>query len=428
MILPFTIGRNLLETTLLTRKEIYGFSLFDVKYFFPVYLSDVFLLLIYQNYLSKGFTVYKKVSKLTISYKLAFVSFVTFIIFTAVRSIDHEFGDLIILSSIVLIKFLLIFFVVTLINFRKHKEKINQLIAASTLFQAILIIVEQFRGGNLAIFIEKTLPGMETGTASAEAGDILRANGTFNEPNIAAVFLLINVCIILPLAFRKILLRKQISSYLYLAVSLISLLAIIFTGSRSIYLLTCFVLGYYFLRYKKEITKIALFCWGKLSVKIAMALTIIVSFSYLFSRISSIPDVFNDKGSLSYRSELNRYVLLLSQRSILGIGLDMTPYYIAKNFKTMDSSPVIFDQAPAHNIFVQIITETGIFGLISFILFIYFALKDIIVINRPVNSFAVASIVYLFAAQFHPIFTSHPEIFSFFILYLSIANNLRLES
>ena len=54
-LLPFTIGRNILEINLLKQTEIYGFSLFDVKYFVPLYLSDLFLLLIYQNYFSNNF-------------------------------------------------------------------------------------------------------------------------------------------------------------------------------------------------------------------------------------------------------------------------------------------------------------------------------------------------------------------------------------
>ena len=51
-LLPFTIGRNILEVELMKQSEIWGYSLFDVKFFVPLYLSDVFLLLIYQNYLS----------------------------------------------------------------------------------------------------------------------------------------------------------------------------------------------------------------------------------------------------------------------------------------------------------------------------------------------------------------------------------------
>ena len=54
-LLPFVVGRNIIENTLISHREIYGFSIFDVKYFFPIYLSDLFLLLIYQNYFSEKF-------------------------------------------------------------------------------------------------------------------------------------------------------------------------------------------------------------------------------------------------------------------------------------------------------------------------------------------------------------------------------------
>ena len=427
MLLPFTLGRNILDVTLLTKGEIYGYSLYDVKYFFPFYLSDVFLLLIYQNYFSKKIFKKQKDFTIPISFSLASLFLSIFICLTALNSINHEFGQLIIFSSITLIKFLLIFLVTFLIDLKKRKSEIIQIIVASTLFQSLLIIAEQIRGGNIGKFIESTLPGIEIGTGTSEASDVLRANGTFNEPNVAAIFLLVNICIILPISIKKIFSGKQISNYFYVVVLLLSLLAIVFTGSRSLYFLTVIVFIYNIFRYKTEFIKIYQIFSKKNVVKIFIVTILISIFPYLINRIDTIKDVLTEKGSFSYRRDLNNYSLQLAQNKLLGIGINMSPYYLAKNFKTVDSTLVIFDQAPAHNIFIQVFTETGILGLTTFLLFLYFSFKGIYSSNHDINYFYIAAIVYLMAAQFHPVFTTHLEIFCLFLLYLSIANNIQLR-
>ena len=427
MLLPFVLGRNLVEITLLNTREIQGYSIFDVVYFFPIYVSDIFLLLIFQNYISNKLSSSGETIKLSKNYYWAIASFIMLIFVVSLRSLSHEFGYLIVLSSIILVKFLLIYCAIPLIDIKKHADKIYQCIAANTFFQAGVIIVEQIRRGNLGLFIEKTLPGMEIATRSSETRDIIRANGTFNEPNIAAIFLLINFCIVFSYALKNIESKKIRRGYLYLLISLISLLALVFTGSRSIYLVTFFAVIYYFLNNKETLVKLFSKLWQLKSIKIAITIAIIASAPYLFNRADTIRDVFNDRGGLSYRNEINRYTLLLSQKSILGVGINLAPYYLAINYKTADSN-FAFDVTPAHNIFIQLYTETGIFGLISIVLFIYFALKDKITLRKSMTSFTIASIVFLVAAQFHPAFTSHPEIFSFFMLYSSLANSMQFET
>lgn len=427
ILVPFTLGRNILEVTLIEKKEIYGYSLFDVIYFISFYLSDVVLLLIFQHYLSQKISKKEQRIKLTKNCFFASVAISMFVVLTAIRSINHEFGSLIIFSSVVLIKFVLIFLVPYLINFNKHKNTIIQIILSSTLFQAILIVFEQIKKGNIGKFIESTLPGIENGTYASESVDLLRANGTFNEPNIAAIFLLTNICIILPYFLNQIKTKKNYNNYFYLFIIFIILSAIIFTGSRSIYFLTFLAIVYFFFRNKNIFIKSFKILFSKLPLKITFFILLISITPYLFSRIDTLKDVLTEKGSFSYRSELNRYSLQLSKNNLLGIGINMTPYYLVKNFKTVDSNLVIFDQAPAHNIFIQIITETGILGLITFIIFLLFCFKKFIINPKFINKYTISSIAFLLAAQFHPAFTTHQEIFSLFLLYLSFANILKIE-
>jgi O-antigen ligase len=145
----------------------------------------------------------------------------------------------------------------------------------------------------------------------------------------------------------------------------------------------------------------------------------VISLPYLLTRINTLKNVFSSDGSLSYRRELNSHVLSLATNNYLGIGLDLTSYYIAKNFKTVDNQFVMFDQAPAHNILIQIFTETGIFAFLVFVFFIYYSLRHGLV--KKNNSFALAGLAYFLAAQFHPVFTNHFELTAFFFLYLGLS-------
>jgi O-antigen ligase len=198
-------------------------------------------------------------------------------------------------------------------------------------------------------------------------------------------------------------------------------LAIIFTGSRSICLLSGLFIVIITLKSRQNIEKYYILLKNKKYLIIFVIIATISAFPYLFNRFDSFKDVLTDRGTLTYRKELNKYSLKLNNNSLLGIGINMTPFYLVKYFKTVEAETVIFDQAPAHNIFIQIITEEGYLGFIIFILFLYFALRKFILNPKKINKYALSSILFILAAQFHPVFTTHPEIFSFFLLYLSFS-------
>jgi hypothetical protein len=422
-LLPFTVGRNLIETTLISQREIYGFSIFDVKYFFAIYLSDLFLFLIYQDYFSHKLFKDKILNNnqnnnIGRNFKIALISLMSFFSLIVIRSLIHEFSYLLFFGSLIIIKYILIFSLAFLIDFNKHKQDFYQIIVASVFFQSVVIFVEQFKGGNIGRFIENRLPGLEMGTLSSESTDLLRADGTFNEPNIAAIFLLMNFVILSHLVVETQFKNRKIN-YLYFLISLISLLAIIFTGSRSLYALSLIYLLFYFIKYKRKLVKVFKKFLKSNLVKLAVSGSLIIMLPYFFSRMDTVKNVFTDTGSLTYRTELNKTVLSMSYKKLLGYGIDLTPYYLAKNFKTVDSLPVIFDQAPAHNIFVQILAETGIFAFIFFLIFLYYCLK--IGFKSKNNYFSLATLFYLLAAQFHPVFTNHYQLTGFFFLYLGLS-------
>ncbi len=420
--LPLIVGRNIIETTLIDQREIVGFSIFSVKYFFPIYLSDLFLLLIYQNYFSEKFFAKNKQNihkKQASNKKLAipFISLSLFFCLVLIRSLNHEFSDLLFFASLIIVKYLLIFSLPLILNFKKSSKLFTQLLASSLFFHSIIIFIEQIKGGNIGRFIENRLPGLEMGTLSSESKDLLRADGIFNEPNISAIFLLINIVVLSNIAITQQNKNKKLS-YFYYIIIFLALVAIIFTGSRSLYAITIIYLFIFFYKHKKQAIRLLEKIWKNRLLKTLIISSLILILPYFLSRMDSVKNVFTDTGSLTYRSELNRTVLSMSYKKLLGFGLDLTPYYLAKSLKTVDSLPVIFDQAPAHNILVQILAETGIFAFIFFIIFVYYSLK--IGFQGKNKYFSLAALFYLLAAQFHPVFTNHYELTAFFFLYLGL--------
>lgn len=427
-LLPFTRGKNFIDTTLLTKEQLYGYTLFDVQYFFPIFLSDVFLFLLYQSYLSSKINRIH-FSSLPKSKTLLFAlsSYVLFLTSTLLRTITHPFGNLIFFGSLEMLKFLLIFLVPFILINKKNNSnwhtQIIQVLAAHTFFQSVFIFLEQLKGGNLGLYIENVLPGLENGTNTAELQDVLRSNGTFNEANITAIFLLMNSLILLHYCWKKygekIFQKFSLEITIYLSIIFLGFLAIVLTGSRSLYLLSFLSLLFIAYQRRKHILAIAKKILSYKKTILLLLIPLFLLLPYFLVRLNSLSDILNPHGSLSYRLELNKAALSLGNKNLLGIGIDMTAYYLGILYKTPQSQTVIFDQAPAHNIFVQLYAETGILGLFFFCSFLYFSLS--FVLKKKNNIFISGIIIYLLAAQIHPIFTNHLELASFFFLFLGLS-------
>lgn len=429
-LLPLTIGRNIIEATLINKNEIFGLTLFDVKYFVAIYLSDLFLLLIYQNYFSTKFFGKKEISSSNLNkgYQAPLILLTTFLTLILIRTINHEFAKLLFFGSSIVVKYILLFLSPHVINLAKKKNKniLYSSIASITTFHALIIFVEQVKGGNIGCFIENRLPGIEVGVRAAESSNLLRADGIFNEPNIAAIFLLMNGALLINNGLINFKSSKEKCNYLYLITGVLALFAIIFTGSRSLYGLTLLFLTFYFNKYQKIIIEFTTKIIKNKILILGIIILGLISVPYLFTRANTLKNIFSSDGSLSYRRELNQHVLALSTKNnYLGIGLDLTTYYLAKYFKTVDNQFVIFDQAPAHNLIIQVFVETGIFACIILLLFTYLALTS--GFTRKNYSFTLAALAYFIAAQLHPVFTNHYELTAFFFLYLGISLNEKSE-
>jgi O-antigen ligase len=165
-----------------------------------------------------------------------------------------------------------------------------------------------------------------------------------------------------------------------------------------------------------------------LTASAIIAIIIVASLApYLARRIETLSDVFTQYGSATYRLEMMEYATRLAVESpLLGVGINLSPYYFASGF---EGETFVFDPTYPHNLLFQLLAETGLIGAILFILFGFFAIRPFLLGLKTgiIKEYSLAAGVYLLCAMFYPIFLNHPELSSYFFLYvgLSVLNESR---
>lgn len=412
LVLPFAKGKTF-ELRMLDKEQVNRYILFNISYFVPLYLSDFYLILILYWYFKN------KINSQKINNKQSWPNILFFIYLMICLSnvFFAYFPNVILLASLQLTKFLIIFNL-SLISqekkfFNRNLNGFLQIIGSLNIFQLIWVILQKINGGPLGKYIEATLPGAELGIRSYENLDIIRLSGTFFEPSMLGTFTLMNLIIFLSFV------KKKPSKFALLNI-FASIIIIILTASRGIYLLTLVLIIASFQKINFQKLKIKSITLGLLFA----SLTIIALFAnYIFIRITDTRSFFGKEGSGTYRLQITDFSLRLLRKNFLtGVGLEHSPYYLATSFPKDD---YIFDPAHPHNLFVQILAENGLLGFISFGLFIYLVLRPYLYNKVKINDkvfFFKAIIVYLLASQFYPIYISTPELSSWLFLYLGISH------
>lgn len=423
--LPFAKGKGI-DILLLDKKYVLKNAIFNVDYLFPIYFSSFYLALFYLHYLRNKLAKIKNF-KLNLSKNNLMVIgvFLLFVASTVLNSANHIFSVPIFLSSLQLLVLLSIFLIpFFLVSQRQKWKDFSQIVASSTLFQSVWLILQTINRGYLGRDIEVHLPGFEYGNQSTENFDLLRLTGTFFESSILGTFLLTNLAfLIFMLASNKIESDKE-KKVLYLTIALGSI-SIVLTGSRAIYLVTAILWG--IIAYFKG-------WWSKRGLRLGIDFVknhkiiiplliggVIFVTPYLVNRLGSIDHMFSKYGSGTYRLELSRLSLrLTSVVPWLGVGLNMSPYYLATSFPQED---YFVNSAHPHNLLIQLLAETGVVGFSLFIIFLYLIARPLILKKAPFNEFALAALIYFILAQIYPIFINQMEIISFFFIYLGFAAN-----
>lgn len=432
VLLPFAKGKGI--DILILKKEIIKNGLFDIAYLFPIYISSLYLLIFYYDYIrNKLLNLKSKIVKITTKTKIALLFFLLFIIANSINSLFSPFYFMILGASLQLLVLLLIFFIPFVLKVtKKSLQQIYLVIASSTLFQSVWLILQTINQGYLQKDIESHLfRSTFFAIRSSENEELVRLPGTFFESSILGTFLLINLTILIYAVLNnKIKNEKQKIVVLFTIV--LTFISSILTGSRGVYLILFSILFLFFYFYKKNYQKTTKLLIKNSKVLYSTLIVFIIFGTYLvapffFNRLKSSSKILSTQGSGSYRIELAKYSLrLLNEKPALGVGLDLSPYYLATSFVGED---YFIDPARAHNIFVQLLAESGLIGTALFFIFLYLVLSKVLIKTKNTNKeFHLAAIVFILAAQIYPIFINHMEIISYLFLYLGFAAYFNQEN
>lgn len=256
-------------------------------------------------------------------------------------------------------------------NIKKHLAKI---IALSLLWQSLVIIFQFLAQRSLGLWFlgERSFDAGTVNIAHTQisAIEFLRPYGTFPHPNIAAAFFLIYLIILLA--------EKREKSKFFLSAS--SIFAILITNSQAALLAGAAAVISTTAKFQKL-----------LFLALGIFLTITILFKYLSeSQVASIAE----------RLTLAQKALeISSQNPAFGIGSLNFINELSKYDLTSIGQIRLLQ--PVHNVFLLILAENGIIGLLLFLGFLIYVVKNIN--SRPKLALFIAILV--FASVDHFIWT-----------------------
>ncbi len=411
------------QIMLLPKEDIERWAWFDISYFFPIYIADIFLGLLGYLYL-RGKQTAKQI-QLSFQKNKSLWLFFLFIVWTILSGTFSIVPEIGLLSSLQLVRMMMLIALPFLL-FAKQKTQLRKIIfsvvVAVLLFEAGWVLVQRLAGGPLGKDIEVYLPGAQLGILSSENRGLLRLAGTFFEPSILGTFLLMQMAILLPalLSKKRIINASKIITLLSIG---LGSLALVFTGSRILYGIWLVGAFWSWKRWQQSNKKNKIRIPSKV-MGVFAAILIIITIAlapYLARRIETLSDVFTQYGSATYRLRMMYYATRLSlDNPLFGVGINLSPYYLATEFK---GEQLAFDPTYPHNLFFQLLAETGIVGLTLFLLFGFLTVKPFFLGLKTgiIKEYNLAAGIYLLCAMFYPIFLNHPELSSYFFLYVGLA-------
>jgi len=348
------------------------------------YLSELVLFLliifflIFISRLVKKDSELKQKSKSSLATKIIFL-FLLVVLISFLGALNQRlyfYGLIKLIEAIVL--YLLIF----KINFDYCKLGIS--FVASMFLHSILAIYQFFSqsiGANKYLGIASQISN-QGGVSVLEGsfGRLLRAYGGLSHPNILGGFLVIAILILISIYFYPVksgflfnkVVKKKKPVLFYIGL-IILFNALILSFSRSAWLalgISLFLLLIYSLLKKVEIKK-------TISILIILILISVISFVLLNDFIQTR---IQQNERLEIKSSTERIALekqalvLVKDNWFLGTGFNN---YVLTIYKKIDNNLNIWEYQPVHNVYLLILVELGILGMILYIfLFFYFLYKS----------------------------------------------------
>ncbi len=330
-----------------------------VDYLSPtIYLTDILiLLLLFSVFIkSSGIKILKKIKR----FRVFSIHLSLIIIFLIINIVFSQNKPLSIYGALRFLEFL---FLGVLTFYKIKKNNISTLISIfsiSVIVESLIGIFQYIKqgsiGGILYLLGERSFNGGTPGIAniSVDGELILRAYGTFSHPNVLAGFLLLSLTFLLfNFGFKK-----SIGLTPLVAIILGSI-ALFLTFSRIpiiLFILSLFI--FVFLKTKKYTVK-------KIMISTVILTSLIVSFLFYapfylrFFQSSVLEESFILREKLILEN-----IRPIWENLIFGTGL--YNYFLA-NTILKD----VFVLQPVHNIFLLVLIQTGLIGLLYFLWFLY---------------------------------------------------------
>lgn len=311
-----------------------------------------------------------------------------FLVFSLISIINAANKPLGFFRFFKLIEFsLLYFYIKSNFSFKNSKEHPDSFISRWTSFK--VLIYSGFLQGAIAItqFFKQASVGLKflgesvigptvSNVAMFFVGNdlVLRAYGTTPHPNVLATFLFLLLFMFFFLYFDKK--KDKVHWYDFLIYGAI-LWGFLFTFSRIIIFL--FFLGI-FLRFTVRILnkKIISSFWDvykkRMALIVIVTIVLLGSFFFLFQdEIFARLSFSKESEAVALRLFYNKVVVeesgnILNLEDLFGIGLGNFVVWLKESGLAQSS----YLLQPVHNIYLLILSEVGLFGLISFLLFLFF--------------------------------------------------------
>ena len=409
--LPFVQGKSF--SFLILPKDMVRMNIQrDVVFYFPLTISDFYLLLLFWFHIRKKATTHLPVSSRWILVSLALYFFLNIV------SVFWSNQNLVsLLSVVILFKFMILFLLPGVIDFTSDLiKKMISIIASFTIFESAWGFMQYIIRGNLGRYIESYNNEYIYGKVAFENANLLRVSGTFVDPDLFGTFMFMHFVLFffLFLTSQRCTKAKKI---LYGVCTVLSGASVFITGNRALYI--CVALSFVGILIMTKKIRYSISIIKKPVGFLTIAVVIAVLFPYVSTRMQNLSAIFSE-GSGTFRLQIADYAARLGFSNIFGVGLGASPYRFALDFP---GANVLFGPDYPHNIFFQVFAEVGITGIITFIVYIYLAFRPFILSGRT-SKYAylyLAAGAYLVSACFYPLYLPLIELPSFFFLYLGIA-------
>jgi len=314
-----------------------------------------------------------------------------------------------------IVEVLLMYYLLRLHLTRKDLQPLSTLFISMIFFQTVISLLQIVAQQPLVI-PQGLYQTDSTGDLyfTIEEESLFRVNGTFSHPNFLATFIL---------SFAPFLFYLK-SGNLLSYIKPFLLIVLIFTFSRIAWLLSIVQLFIWLLIRPLRTERFMKFLKRKNYVSILSYILVILIISPLFFiRLESVPEAFEEFGSVAVRKKtMQEAFAIITNNQLFGIGLNRS----LETYVTSPTTDLFSNIKPnsfykIHNTFLEMASEIGLPGILIFLLFLFFIWRYYKKnnVNELLQKAAwIGLLEFVGMSMFNPFF--HAFAFRFFFLFAAL--------